>query len=98
MPEEEVLRWIDWAVDNNMRYVRFTGGEAMMHPQIEMFCYYAYRLGRLIILNTNGMGDDKLYRKILRVVYDMRISMPTLDAVRMDKLTCGKDVLVKRKM
>ena len=96
MPEEEVLRWIDWTVDNAIRSVRFTGGEAVLHPQIEMFCYYAHLRGRHVILNTNGMGSDTLYRKLFRVVNDVRISLPTLDAGRLDKLTGAVDVLAKK--
>ncbi len=96
MPEEEVLRWIDWAEDNAISAVRFTGGEATLHPQIEMFCYYAHLRGRYVILNTNGMGDDQLYRRLFRVVGDVRISLPTLDARAMDTLTGGVDVLSKK--
>lgn len=42
MSEEEVLRWIDWAVENNIPAVRFTGGEATPHPGIKLFCDYAW--------------------------------------------------------
>ena len=96
MPEEEVLRWIDWTVDNDVPAVRFTGGESTLHPQIEMFCYYAHLRGRYVILNTNGMEDDRLYRKLFRAVSDVRISLPTLDAGRMDELTGGTDVLTQK--
>jgi radical SAM protein with 4Fe4S-binding SPASM domain len=97
MPEEEALRWIDWTVDNGLPAVRFTGGEATLHPQIEMFCYYAHLRGRYIILNTNGMGDDRLYRKLFGVVNDVRVSIPTLHAERMDTLTGGMEVLAKKR-
>jgi radical SAM protein with 4Fe4S-binding SPASM domain len=96
MPEDEALGWIDWTVDNNVPAVRFTGGEATLHPQIEMFCCYARLRGRYVILNTNGMGDDQLYMKLFPVVHDVRISLPTLDAGRMDELTGGTDVLAKK--
>ena len=96
MPEEGVLRWIDWAVDNGVPGVRFTGGEATLHPEIEMFCYYAHLRGRHVILNTNGMADDRLYRKLFRVVNDLRISLPALDAALVDQLTSGKNVLAKK--
>ncbi len=97
MPGEEVLRWIDWTVDQGIPGVRFTGGEATLHPQIEMFCYYAHLRGRYIILNTNGMGNDRLYRDLFRVVNDLRISLPTLDTGRMDELTGSTDMLAKKK-
>ena len=97
MPEEEVFHWIDWAVDNGIPGIRFTGGEAVLHPQIEMFCYYAHILGRYIILNTNGMADDSVYRKLIPLVNDIRISLPTLDSERMDVLTGKSDVLKKKK-
>jgi radical SAM protein with 4Fe4S-binding SPASM domain len=96
MPAEEVLRWIDWTVDNAIPGVRFTGGEPTLHPQIQMFVCYAHLRGRYIILNTNGMANDQLYRKLFRVVNDVRISLPTLDAERMDELTAGTDVLAKK--
>jgi len=97
MPEEEVLQWIDWAVDNRVPGVRFTGGEATLHPRVEMFCYYAHLRGRYVILNTNGMGDDRLYRKVFRVVNDLRISLPALEAALVDDLTSGTDVLEKKR-
>lgn len=96
MPEEEVLRWIDWTVDNAVPGIRFTGGEPTMHPQIEMFCYYAHLRGRHVILNTNGMGDDQLYREIFRVLDDVRISLNTLDTGHLDALTGGTDVMAKK--
>jgi len=96
MPDDEVLRWIDWAVDNSIPAIRFTGGEATLHPQIEMFCYYAHLRGRYIVLNTNGMGHAELYRKLFRVVNDLRISLPTLDAGRLDELTGCSDVSARK--
>jgi len=97
MPDDEVLRWIDWTVENGIPGVRFTGGEATLHPRIEMFCYYAHLRGRYIILNTNGIGNTELYRKLFRVVNDVRISLPTLDVGHLDKLTGGTDALVKKR-
>ncbi len=96
MPEQEVLCWIDWTVDNGIPGVRFTGGEATMHPQLEMFCYYAHLCGRTIILNTNGTGDTERYQRLFRVVDDLRVSLPTLDTRHMDKLTGGSDVLRRK--
>jgi MoaA/NifB/PqqE/SkfB family radical SAM enzyme len=93
MPEAEVMRWIDWAVDNGIPGIRFTGGEATLHPQLEMFCYYAHLCGRKIILNTNGMGRAELYRTLFPVVDDLRLSLPTLDAGRLDEITGGLDLL-----
>lgn len=96
MQDEEVLGWIDWTVDNNIPAVRFTGGEATLNTQIEMFCCYAHLRGRYVVLNTNGMADHSLYEKLFAVTDDVRISMPTLDAGRMDELTGGTDVLKKK--
>ena len=96
MPEQEVLRWIDWAVDNGIAGIRFTGGEATLHPQIELFCYYAHLRGRTIILNTNGMSERKLYRKLFRVVKDVRVSLPALDGLYLDKMTGGQNVLRRK--
>ena len=33
MPGKEVLAWIDWTQDNGIPGVRFTGGEAILHPK-----------------------------------------------------------------
>ena len=68
----------------------------MLHPQINMFCCYAHLRGRHVILNTNGMGKAKLYRELFRVVNDVCISLPTLDAGRLDELTGGTGVLAKK--
>ena len=93
MPDQKVLGWIDWAVDNGIPGVRFTGGEATLHPQIEMFCCYAHLCGRTVILNTNGTGDTGLYRRLFPVVDDLRISLPSLDAGHLDRMTGGLGLL-----
>jgi MoaA/NifB/PqqE/SkfB family radical SAM enzyme len=61
LPDDEVLRWIDRDVENRIPAVRFTGGEATIHPGIRLFCNYAYLQNRRIILNTNAMADASLY-------------------------------------
>ena len=94
MPEKEVIQWIDWAVKNRIPAVRFTGGEATMHPKIKMFCDYAYLQNRWIILNTNAVSDDHLYDEL--IVNDLRVSVPTLDSERLDEITGGNGVLKKK--
>ena len=96
MTEEEVLGWIDWTVENRIPGVRFTGGEATLHPAIKFFCSYARLRDRYVILNTNGMAQEALYRGLFRLVDDVRISLPTLDAGRMDEITGGSAVLEKK--
>ena len=70
MPENEVLRWIEWAGETNIPAVRFTGGEATLHPKITLFCNYAYLQKRWIILNTNAMADDRFYDEVVAKVHD----------------------------
>ncbi len=94
MPVDDVMRWIDWCVDNEIPGVRFTGGEATMHPDIEVLCNYAQLRGRLVILNTNAMAVPALYDRLL--FHDLRVSLPTLDADHMDELTGGRGVLEKK--
>lgn len=94
MPEGEVLRWIDWAVSNRIPAVRFTGGEAILHPQIRMFCSYAYMHNRWIILNTNAMADGDLYDAL--TVNDVRVSVPCLDPERLDEMTGCSGVLSRK--
>ena len=64
MPTDDVIRWIDWCVDNAIPGVRFTGGEATTHPDIKMLCNYAYLQKRWVILNTNAMADPALYDQL----------------------------------
>jgi radical SAM protein with 4Fe4S-binding SPASM domain len=97
MPEQEVLHWIDWTAVNDVPAVRFTGGEATLHPRLKFFCQYARLRRRYIILNTNGTGDAKLYRELFRVVDDVRISLPMLDAQRMDEITGGVGMLARKR-
>lgn len=94
MPEDRVLRWVDWATENNIPAIRFTGGEAVLHPQIKMFCNYAYLKKRWIILNTNAMADEALYDEL--IVNDLRVSVPSLDGARLDEMTKGSGVLQKK--
>lgn len=94
MPEDDVLGWIDWGVDNDIPTVRFTGGEPIMHPKIEMFCNYAHLRKRWIILNTNAMADDDLYGRL--IYQDLRIGVPSLYPARVDEMTGCSRVLEKK--
>ncbi|WP_027183153.1 radical SAM/SPASM domain-containing protein [Desulfovibrio inopinatus] len=94
MPTSAVMDWIDWCVDNDVPAVRFTGGEATLHPDIELLCNYAQVRKRYVILNSNGMADPALYNRLL--VNDLRVSIPTLDPQSMDEITGCSDVLAKK--
>jgi MoaA/NifB/PqqE/SkfB family radical SAM enzyme len=96
-PEERVLGWIDWAVENGLRGVRFTGGEPTMHPSIKLFCNYAHLRGRSITVNTNGVAPASLYADLLRVVDVFCLSLPTLDAAEMDEI-CGRPGVLAKKL
>jgi radical SAM protein with 4Fe4S-binding SPASM domain len=93
MPSDDVFRWIDWAVDNGIPGVRFTGGEPTLHPEIKALCNYAYLRKCYVILNTNGMARQSLYQELFTVVSDVRVSLPVLNAGRLDAITGGKNVL-----
>lgn len=95
-PEEQVLGWIDWAVDNGVPGVRFTGGEPTVHPSIKFFCNYAHLRGRFVLINTNGMAPEGLYADLLKVVDWLNLSLPTLDPGRMDEITGRRGVLAKK--
>lgn len=94
MPVDDVIRWIDWCVDNDIPGVRFTGGEPTLYPDIEMLCNYAHLQKRYVILNTNAMAAPALYDRLL--FHDIRVSVPTMDARRMDELTGRNGVLEKK--
>lgn len=96
MPEDEVFKWIDWAADNDIPAVRFTGGEPTLHPGIKMFCNYAHLRKRWIFLNTNGMARESLYDDCL--VHDLRVSVPSLDPGRMADLTRGGAGVLDKKL
>lgn len=96
MLEEAVFRWIDWAQEKGIPAVRFTGGEATLHPLIETFVCYAHLRKRYTILNTNGSADEGLYKSLFPLVNDVRISLPTLEAERMDALTGAAGMLKKK--
>jgi radical SAM protein with 4Fe4S-binding SPASM domain len=95
-PEEQVLGWIDWAVDNGLPTVRFTGGEPTLHPAIRMLCNYAHLRGRRLIVNTNGLAPAGLYDDLLRVVDFFCLSLPVLDAARLDQISGGRGALGKK--
>ncbi len=94
MSDEQVLHWIDWAVENNITAVRFTGGEATLHPNIEMYCNYAILRKRYVILNTNGMANDEVYDRLL--YHLLLVSLPTLNPKHMDEITKHRGVLEKK--
>lgn len=96
MPEDDVLRWIDWAVNNGLTAIRFTGGEPTLHPRLKVLCAYARLRRRYVILNTNGMGSSDLYEELSPLVNDLRISLPLLDARRLDEMTGGDRVLERK--
>lgn len=96
LPEDDVFRWIEWAVDNRLLAVRFTGGEPTLHPRLKVFCGYARLRGRFVILNTNGLAAAELYRELFPLVDDVRISLPLLDSRRLDDLAGGRYVLERK--
>lgn len=97
LPRDDVFRWIDWAEDNGIPAVRFTGGEPTLHPDLVALCGYARLRGRKVILNTNGFADPALYRRLLPFVDNVRVSLPLLDSARLDERT-GVDGSLEKKM
>lgn len=95
-PEDQVLGWIDWAVDNGLPVVRFTGGEPTLHPGLPWLCNYAHLQGRRLIVNTNGLAPAALYASLLRVVDFFCLSLPLLDADRLDQVSGGRGVLAQK--
>ena len=65
MPRDEVLSWIDWAVEEGITRIRFTGGEPTLHPNLWEFCRVCFEHQISVIVNTNGLGPFARVEKIL---------------------------------
>ena len=87
MAQEKVLQWIDWAVENNINTIRFTGGEPTLHQDLKLFCAYAKLNHRQIILNTHGSARLPLYRKLFPYLSKISVSMPHMDGTESDRIT-----------
>lgn len=96
MSEEQAFLWMDWAEAGGIRILRFTGGEPTLHPHLRLFCHYALLRGFHTILNTNGLAEEARYRELLPAVSEVRISLPLLDADRLDAVSGGVGALGKK--
>lgn len=79
MSLEEIKNVIDIWADNNMRNVRFSGGEPTMHPDFkEVIRYTKERCNNIrhIAVSTNGYTDLDYYKELIDLgVNDFSISL-----------------------
>ncbi len=77
MPMDQARKIIDLWTDNNLKNIRFSGGEPTLYPNICDIVRYAKikGIGR-IALSTNGSASISLYEKLLKCgVNDFSISL-----------------------
>jgi pyrroloquinoline quinone biosynthesis protein E len=54
LADEEILRIIDELRDEGTLYLAFSGGEALVHPQLTTFVRHASASGLMVTVKTNG--------------------------------------------
>ena len=74
--------------ERQIRYIRITGGEPLLHPDVKDFLSYASNTGFKTILNTNAVClTEELARELAPVVNVWKISLPSVDPKRTEKIT-----------
>ena len=75
-------------LEKQIKYIRITGGEPLLHPQVKDFLQYATSAGFCTILNTNGTElSSSIIADLLSFVGIWKISLPSFDATRTDSIT-----------
>ena len=94
---DEIHYWLLWAKSEGINYIRYTGGEPTLHPDIVKLCSKAKQMGFYVSINTNGLSSVDVLKNIAKQVDCMKISLPSLDSVLLDKIT-GMTGVFRKKM
>lgn len=79
--------------EKQIKYIRITGGEPLLHPDVKDFLQYASEAGFCTILNTNAtlLTAEKI-SSLAPFVGIWKISLPSFDANKTDLITGVADV------
>jgi len=81
-----VLRNMADARSAGCRFVDFTGGEPLLHPDLPLFCREAKRLGFVTSVTTNCIAFPKLAPRLAGLVDLLHFSLDADNALLHDKL------------
>ncbi|MBR5079795.1 MAG: radical SAM protein, partial [Victivallales bacterium] len=78
--------------EKQIKWIRITGGEPMLHPDCLSFLECAKNAGMRTILNTNGtLLNTKILKEYKSFVDIWKISLPSYDVDNMDDITGRKN-------
>jgi len=97
MPFGKIKNVIDECSDLSIKSIRFTGGEPLLHSNIEEILKYAKYKNLYVILNTNATFLDKRIKKLMKNYVDnILISMQGFNPASERKLTRSKINFLKK--
>jgi radical SAM protein with 4Fe4S-binding SPASM domain len=84
---DQVVERLQWATEVGIQAIRFTGGEPLLHRDLEEMVRTANRSGFFVTINTNGLSSQKKYDLLNPYVDMYKISLPAINSDSLDKLT-----------
>ena len=83
--------------EKQIKYVRITGGEPLLHPNVKDFLQYAAQAGFCTILNTNAtLLSAEVIAELSPWVGIWKISLPSFNAEQTDLITQTSDTWKKK--
>ena len=76
---EELRPLIDWLATKDNKNVMVSGGEPLLHPQVQQICTEINSLGMRVLLNTNGLLLHKAKWISSSIVSEVVVSMDGYD-------------------
>lgn len=85
-PTEDVLRNLTDLQKLGVRFIDLTGGEPLLHPQLDVIAREAQRLGMRTSVTTNGLLYPKYAERLRGVVDLLHFSLDSADPATHDRL------------
>ncbi len=82
----DVLRNLPQLRAQGVRFIDFTGGEPLLHPQLDLLCAEARRLGMRTSVTTNGLLYPKYADRLAGKVSLLHFSLDSADRAQHDAL------------
>ena len=72
---DQLISYLDLAIENGLKIISITGGEPMLHPDFERFVRHCYENNVLVSVNTNGILVKKKINFLKDYCYQVVISI-----------------------
>lgn len=74
LKDDDLMEYLENAISAGVRVISLTGGEPLLHQDIEKFLHKAYQNNVAVSLNSNGLLVEEKLNLIKKYVYEVVIS------------------------